>query len=69
MEKTLGCYQGKLLNFQKETLTQVVDKPGSSQFWPGLMRVKPIFYRFCERIVVSGNNVLVHLENTKQSVF
>jgi hypothetical protein len=40
---------------QKETLTQAMDKPGSSQFWSGLMKVKPIFYKFCERILVSGN--------------
>jgi hypothetical protein len=32
-----------------------MDKSGSSQFWSGLMKVKPIFYKFCERILVSGN--------------
>jgi hypothetical protein len=39
----------------KKTLTQAMDKPGSPQYWSGLMKVKPIFYKFCERILVSGN--------------
>jgi hypothetical protein len=39
----------------KEILTQAMDKPGSSQFWSGLMKVKPIFNKFCERILVYGN--------------
>jgi hypothetical protein len=27
-----------------------------SQFWLGLMKVKDIFYRFCDRILVLGND-------------
>jgi hypothetical protein len=40
---------------QKETMTQVEEKPGTSQFLSGLVKVKKIFYKYYKRIVVSGN--------------
>jgi hypothetical protein len=36
-------------------MTQTEEKPGVSQFWSGLVKVKEVCYRFCKRIVVSGN--------------
>jgi hypothetical protein len=36
-------------------ISQIEEKPGMSQFWSGLVKVKEIFYKFCKRIVVSGN--------------
>ena len=32
------------------------EKPGYSQFWSGLMKVKDIFYKFCRRTVNSGRS-------------
>jgi hypothetical protein len=36
-------------------MTQIEEKPGVSQFWSGLVKVKEVFYKFFKRIVVSGN--------------
>jgi hypothetical protein len=43
----------KYLHF--ETLAHMELKPGCSQFWSGLMQVKDIFYKCCDRVLVSGN--------------
>jgi hypothetical protein len=57
LENESGMWQDilKKKNLQKETLIQIEEKPGMSQFWSGLVRVKNIFYKHCKRIVVSGN--------------
>jgi hypothetical protein len=57
LENETGMWQDILKKkyLQKETMTQIEEKPGVSQFWSGLVKVKEVFYRFCKRIVVSGN--------------
>jgi hypothetical protein len=57
LENEDGMWQDILKRkyLQKESLTQVEDKPGMSQFWSGLMNVKKIFYKHCKTVLVSGN--------------
>jgi hypothetical protein len=45
LENEDGAWQSiqKKKYLQKETLTQALDKHGSSQDWSGLMKVEPIF--------------------------
>jgi hypothetical protein len=57
LENESGMWQDILKKkyLQKETMSQIEEKPGVSQLWSGLVKVKEIFYKFCKRIVVSGN--------------
>jgi hypothetical protein len=48
LENEDGSWQSILKKkyLHKGTFAQALDKPGSSQVWSGLMKVKPIFYKF-----------------------
>jgi hypothetical protein len=57
LENEEGLWQNVLKNkyLQNGTLAHMDAKPGCSQFWSGLMQVKNIFYKYCDRVLVSSN--------------
>jgi hypothetical protein len=54
-----GAWQSILKKkyLHKETLTQATHRVGSSQLWSGLMKVKPTFYNFCNRVVFENKTI------------
>jgi hypothetical protein len=57
LENEEGLWQSVLKNkyLQNGSLAHMEAKPGCSQFWSGLMQVNNIFYKYCDRVLVSGN--------------
>jgi hypothetical protein len=57
LENEEGMWQTMLKRkyLHSETLAHMELKPGCSQFWSGLMQVKDIFYKYCDRVLVSRN--------------
>jgi hypothetical protein len=59
LENEDGAWQNILKKkyIHKETLTQATHSVGSSQLWSGLMKVKPTFYNFCNRVVFENKTI------------